>query len=115
MFNAQDLNGLYRYAFSLSAHEADAYDLLHNALDKFLRTSTTTENLKAYLRKMIRNAYIDQIRHAKAAPMVSFEDTGKPIGISEYSLETPLFQTEISPLFGQHYSRPREKFCISGL
>ena len=50
MFNAQDLNGLYRYAFNFSAHEADAYDLLHDALDKFLRTSTTRENLKAYLR-----------------------------------------------------------------
>ena len=36
---------------------------------------------------MIRNAYIDQIRHAKAVPMVSFEDTDNPIDISEYSLE----------------------------
>ncbi len=66
MFEQQALNKFYQYAISLCGQEADAYDLLQSALEKYLTAQknmpTRVDNSSAYMRRIMRNLYIDQYR-----------------------------------------------------
>ena len=77
MFNKDQLNQLYRYALSLSAHEQTAYDLVQSGVERYLKKVSTLseplENPNAYLKSIIRNIYFDLVRHRKIVPMVSIE------------------------------------------
>jgi RNA polymerase sigma-70 factor, ECF subfamily len=74
MFTKDELNQLYRYALSLSAHEAMAYDLLQSALERYLTVSRrSVERPLAYIKTIIRHLYFDMVRHEKVVPMVSIE------------------------------------------
>ncbi len=81
------LDKLYSYAYTLTANEADAYDLLHNAIETSLnRPSETTEKNIAYLRVIMRNRFIDEYRHNQSFPHEDIDDHS-PVSISESSLE----------------------------
>lgn len=81
------LDKLYRYAYTLTANEADAYDLLHNAIEASLnRPSETTEKNIAYLRVIMRNRFIDEYRHNQSFPHEDIDDHS-PVSMSESSLE----------------------------
>ncbi len=70
--SAESLQQLYRYACSLTMNEAQAYDLVHDALEKFLRNKERNINIHKpdhYLRSMIRNRFIDQCRREKKFPL----------------------------------------------
>ncbi|RDH84875.1 MAG: RNA polymerase subunit sigma-24 [endosymbiont of Galathealinum brachiosum] len=74
MLNQEELNQLYRYALSLSAHEETAYDLVQSAVEKFLnKQSASIDKPQAYIKTIIRNLYFDQERHKKVVPMISIE------------------------------------------
>lgn len=101
MFDHQHLNQLYQYCYSLTANEADAYDLLHTALEKWLRSnhqgSTTAI---AYVRTIIRNQFIDQYRKQQRFPEESLEEQnagghGGELQVPDLSL-LPLEQTIIN-------------------
>ncbi len=64
-FSADELNQLYRYACSLLGKQQDAFDLLHNALEKYIKSSSPAGRSKpmAYMRSIMRNHHIDQLRH----------------------------------------------------
>ena len=59
------LNDLYRYALSFTHDEQQAYDLLQSTCEKVLSQNIAAKQLKAYMIRMIRNAYIDQYRRKK--------------------------------------------------
>lgn len=81
------LDKLYRYAYTLTANQADAYDLLHNAIETSLnRPSETTEKNIAYLRAIMRNRFIDEYRHNQSFPHEDLDDHS-PVSLSESSLE----------------------------
>jgi len=68
VFNEEQLQKLYRYTCALKGTEQDAYDLLQSSLEKYIKSDiakqpSTYTNPVAYLRQIIRNTYIDQIRH----------------------------------------------------
>ena len=74
MLNKNELNQLYRYALSLSAHQESAYDLVQSAVERFLKKSPeSVDKPLAYLKTIIRNLYFDQQRHKKVLPMISIE------------------------------------------
>lgn len=93
MFDQQALNKFYQYAVSLCGQEADAYDLLQSALEKFLRaqknTLSTLDNPSAYMRRIIRNLYIDHYRRNQRQASDEFdEDQHSSVSdISSQSLE----------------------------
>ena len=67
MVSEEDLQSLYKYAVSLTANDALAYDLVHEALIKTRKYFIF--NQKAYLKKSIKNIYYDQIKYQqKFAP-----------------------------------------------
>jgi len=66
MFNESELNSLYRYSLAL-CHDADeAYDLLYSNIEKFLgpnKNNQQIDNKQAYMKRCIRNSFIDLQRH----------------------------------------------------
>lgn len=81
------LDKLYCYAYTLTANQADAYDLLHNAIETSLnRPSETTRKNIAYLRAIMRNRFIDEYRHHQSFPHEDLDDHN-PVSLSESSLE----------------------------
>lgn len=78
MFDKSQLNQLYRYCYALTLHTDNAYDLLQTSLEKYLKQAPNTTNQSsrsAYLRKIIRNQFIDDARRAKCVPFEPFDET----------------------------------------
>ena len=66
MLDSDVLQRLFRYSYTLTANEDDAYDLLHDSLERLLRSGP--EGLarpESYLRTVIRNRFIDHYRRAQ--------------------------------------------------
>lgn len=64
-FNDELLQSLYRYALSLSNDQQQAYDLVQSCCEKVLLKKVPAKELKPYMRKSIRNQFIDQYRRWK--------------------------------------------------
>ncbi len=63
IFDADTLNRLFRYCTALCGERENARDLLHDAIEKYLRNNTKSiQNVEAYIRQIARNAFIDQLR-----------------------------------------------------
>lgn len=60
------LNQLYRFAVSLSHNEDQAYDLLQSCVEKYLKADRDKiEKPAAYMMRLIRNEFIDQVRRQR--------------------------------------------------
>lgn len=87
-FDDASLQRLYRYAYALTGHEADAYDLLHTALERYLRArGPAPDSPLRFVRVMIRNAFVDELRRAGRAMMEPFDETVHPVDFDQRSLE----------------------------
>lgn len=65
MFNKDALQQLYRYSYSLTCDEHDAYDLLQGALEKFIKLNVEANQPVAYMKRIIYNRFIDECRREK--------------------------------------------------
>lgn len=74
MFDQQSLNKLYRFCYSLTTDEANAYDLLQNSLEKFLKSKHEKENSLAYMYQIIRHQFIDDYRKQSKQTSIPFEE-----------------------------------------
>ncbi|MFV9615669.1 MAG: RNA polymerase sigma factor [Gammaproteobacteria bacterium] len=86
-FNRDELNKLYRYGYTLCANQDDAYDLLQYALEKFLHKPvgfSDASNL-SYVRRIMRNRFVDDYRKAKRFPEEEYDDS--LVAIDETTLE----------------------------
>lgn len=71
LLDKQQLNKLYRYALALNKHPDDAYDLLQNAVEKYLQSNNKViVDTMAFVRTSIRNRFIDECRRKR---IVAFE------------------------------------------
>jgi len=78
VFSDAQLNALYRYGVSLTNDETLAYDLLQDATECYLKMDPArrpADGAEFYLRKVIRNRYIDQLRREKRYPHESLDDS----------------------------------------
>ncbi len=63
MLDKKLLNQLYRFALSLCHNEDQAYDLLQSCVEKYLKADRShIEKPMAYMMRLMRNEFIDQIR-----------------------------------------------------
>ncbi len=63
-FDRAMLNRLYRYCLTLTKHEAAAYDLLQDGLERYLRSApAAARDPMALLRRILRNRFIDGLRN----------------------------------------------------
>jgi RNA polymerase sigma-70 factor, ECF subfamily len=107
MLNRVELNKLYQYAFSLTAESSSAEDLLQTALEKCIKQPAHKQS-SAYVRKIIRNQYIDDCRRNK---VVSFEmlDETAPMMLDDSSLEKQVIDAQLVELvFDQLKAAERE-------
>jgi len=91
MLDKDILNQLYRYALSLAKNEDQAYDLLQSCIEKYLRADTNNIDMPvAYLKRTIRNAFIDSRRRGRF--QVSLTQEIIETGDTEQTLAEPTLE-----------------------
>lgn len=96
-FDQTHLNSLYRYCYSLTAHKEDAYDLLQTSLEKYLKhqnQQNSSPQTTAYVRRIIRNQFIDNARRAKCVPFESLTDENEASTIDIQPLDNLFINKE---------------------
>ena len=69
LFDRAELNRMYRYCFALTNDEDAAFDLLQDGLERYLRSaSDAPAHPMAFLRRILRNRFIDGLRARGARP-----------------------------------------------
>jgi len=87
VLDRENLQKLHRYAYSLTANEADAYDLLQSAIETSLsRPSDSVNKTIAYIRVIMKNRFIDEYRHKQTFPLEDIDDHS-PVRMDVSSLE----------------------------
>ena len=88
MFDAKQLNNLYRYCFSLTGEEHESYDLLQSSIEKFLKVDADgVDNKPAYIKRIIRNHYIDECRKNSKIEEEQYDETVTYVDMNTNSLE----------------------------
>jgi RNA polymerase sigma-70 factor (ECF subfamily) len=88
MFDNKQLNSLYRYCFSLTGEEHESYDLLQSGIEKYLKKSSEgIENKPAYIKRIIRNHYIDKCRKKSKIEEEQYDETVTYVDMNTNSLE----------------------------
>ena len=96
MFDEATLQQLYRYSYSLTCDEHDAYDLLQAALEKFIKSNVVANQPAAYMKKIIYNQFIDDCRRAKIIQFESLEETNLPTDFDVQTLEELLVNEDMA-------------------
>jgi len=95
MFDQQQLNQLYQYCLSLTSHSANAYDLLQTALEKFLKQDKRqVESHMGYIRRIIRNQFIDDCRRQQIIAFDPIEDT-EALSLETRSLDQVMIEQDL--------------------
>lgn len=81
----EELQRLFRYGYSLTADESDAYDLLHGAIARTMARGETPEHPVRYVMRAMRNAHLDRVRRERRVPHVELEEG--MMDVSEQVLE----------------------------
>lgn len=88
MFSDEELNRFYRYCVALTRNKADAFDLLHDSLEKFVRRGNRgIGNQGGYFFRMIRNRFIDEQRRRQREPSFDALEEASVIHLGSQSLE----------------------------
>lgn len=113
MLDKNVLNQLYRFAISLTNNEDQAYDLLQSCIEKYLKANTDDiQSPIAYLKRIIRNEFIDQARRSRFQYDVDSEVIDRindEKALDEVSLEDVFIQlSEVASLLGTMTPEERE-------
>lgn len=104
MFQRDEWNSLYRYCYSLTKQSDQAYDLLHGAVEKYLRNpAADPDKALAYLRRIARNLFIDQYRRQQLVREESIEDSAA-IDMGTHNLEQIMINQQELELVWQSLS-----------
>lgn len=104
-----ELNRLYRYALALADRPEEAYDLMQQALLRWLEGDTGQVRVpQAYVMRSIRNLHFDRHRRSQRWDEVNLDDS-EPIAMETYPLEEVLIaQQEVAALLASLQSVERE-------
>ncbi|MGB1311229.1 MAG: RNA polymerase sigma factor [Leucothrix sp.] len=113
MLDKAQLNELYRFAISLTNNDDQAYDLLQACIEKYLRADRSDIEIPiAYLKRMIRNEFIDQTRRRRFHHDVDAEVVDKIFdesALKAMTLEDVFVQqAEVAALLGTMQPEERE-------
>ena len=77
----ETLDRLYRYCYSLTGNEDDAYSLLQDGVERYLKANQKQhiEAAVPYIRKIIRNIFIDRARRASRFPEVGLDEVAEGV------------------------------------
>lgn len=75
IFDRTSLNLLFRYCLALCGERENARDLLHDAVEKYLRNPPSdAQKPEAYIRRIAKNHYIDVVRRNQVFQVEAIED-----------------------------------------
>jgi len=87
-FTDEHLQKLFRYGVSLTRNDAQAYDLLQDALETYLKKPPANDaSSMGYIRSVMRNRFIDQYRQRSRFPEQQLDDEEETLSIDERLLE----------------------------
>lgn len=94
MIEREQLQSLYRYCVMLTRDVTQAEDLLQASLENWLKRGKSQGYSHSYMRKIVRNQFIDTCRRNK---LIAFEvlDEGTPVLLDETSLEELQIQQDL--------------------
>lgn len=113
MLNKEQLNQLFRYAISLTNNDDQAYDLLQTCVEKYLKANLAEiDTPVAYLKRVIRNEFIDQTRRRRfyhdvgpeAVCRISDENSFNEVTLEDVFVQ----QSEVAALLGTMQPEERE-------
>jgi len=83
MLSRTELDRLFQYCLALTGQRSDAQDLLHSTLESYLRKRPSgVDSPIAYIRRMARNRFFDELRRRATVPFESLEiQDSEPAGI----------------------------------
>ena len=87
MFDKDELQKLYRYSYSLTCDEHNAYDLLQGALEKYIKSNVEANQPISYMKKIIYNLFVDECRRQKIVQFEELEETSLPTDFDVQTLE----------------------------
>ena len=104
------LNKLYRYCFALAGNESDAYDLLQSSVEKYIRAGTESINNEiAFIKKIIRNHYIDEYRKQSRVDVEQFDDAVTYVDMDTKPMEQIIAsQLQVESVWQELSSNERE-------
>lgn len=112
MLSNQQLQQLYQYSFSLTANADNAQDLLQTSLEKWLRANPVrnhkVQNPTAYVRKIIRNQFIDDCRRQQRIAFESLEDSAPSLADERNLDDIIISKRELEYLWQQLNTAERE-------
>lgn len=94
MIEKEQLQALYRYCVMLTRDTGQAEDLLQASLENWLTRGKHQGYSHAYMRRIVRNQFIDTCRRNKLVAFESLND-GTPILLDETSLEELQVQQDL--------------------
>lgn len=109
---ADDLQLLYRYCYSLTQDQDDAFDLLQNGIEKWLKTNQSRDVGIGYLRRIIRNHFIDECRRLKRVAFEPFADTTPTMLAADSIEQTMISQQEVTVLMERLNTGERETLFL---
>lgn len=110
--NRKELQILYRYCYSLTNNTNEADDLLQSGLEKWIKSDRQQDTSLAYIRKIIRNQFIDHCRRNKLVAFEQFDETAPLVMSSESMEQTLIDDQEVDRLMGKLNNGERETLFL---
>lgn len=111
----QQIQSLYQYCFALTHNTDEAFDLLQTGLEKWLSANKNQSKGEGYLRRIIRNQFIDDKRHHN---LIAFEpiDEFTPVMVTVESIEQLMINEQHIESLMQHLNAAeREVLFLSAV
>lgn len=98
ILDKQQLNQLYRYCYALTVDRDSAYDLLQTAMEKYLnKPAQKASTTLPYIRKIIRNQFIDDARRSKRVIFEPIENI-ETIALDTMTLDNLMINEELADI-----------------
>lgn len=97
----EQLHSLYQYCFALTHNPDEAFDLLQTGLEKWLSANKDQSKGEGYLRRIIRNQFIDDRRRFN---VIAFEPINEstPAMVTEGSIEQLMIDQQHTEILMAH-------------
>jgi len=96
MYDKDTLQKLFRYCYALTCNEQNAYDLLQDSLERYIKSDNTTNQPTAYIKRIIHNKFVDDCRRQKIVQFEAMEEENLPTDIDMQALESIVINEDLA-------------------
>ena len=111
MLDKDTLQQLYRYCYSLTCNEHNAYDLLQTSVEKFIKHDNSANNQNSYIKRIIRNQFIDDCRRQQIIDFEPIDERFPPADFDTQTLESLIINDNMVEKI-LHFLNPDEREII---